>query len=78
VFSLDLAAPVDAPRRAGHELHVVIVALALLDLPDDVLDVSEPIGLGELQLDSFRRLEDHFSQVLVATLDILKLVRGPG
>lgn len=74
----DLAAAVGAARRARHQLHVVVVALALLDLSHDVLDVSETIGLGKLEecyafgAVGGLRSENDLLEVLVLSLDVFK------
>ena len=52
LFKFDLPAAVQAPGGACHQLHKVIVALSLLDLPHHVLYVSKPVSL--------RKLHQHF------------------
>ena len=48
----DLPASIDAPRGTSHEFNIVIVTLALFDLVDHILDVSEPVSLSEFEQDS--------------------------
>jgi len=45
VLGLDLAPAVEAAAWAGHHFNVVVAAFFVLDVPDDVLNVSEAIGL---------------------------------
>ena len=49
VFRLDLSATVQASTWTGHNLDIIIVALPPLDVPDNVLDVSESVGGREAE-----------------------------
>lgn len=51
VFGLDLSATVQASTRTGHNLDIIIIALPPLDVPDNVLDVSESVGGSEAEDD---------------------------
>ena len=72
VFGLDLSATVEASARAGHNLDIIIVALPSLDVPDNVLDVSEPVGGSEAEYDFAVQLEDALLQIFVFARDVLE------
>ena len=72
VFGLDLSAAVEASARAGHNLHVIIVALPPLDVPDYVLNVSESVGGSEAEDDLAVQLEDALLQIFVFARDVLE------
>mmetsp|Transcript_4811 Transcript_4811/g.11918 ORF Transcript_4811/g.11918 Transcript_4811/m.11918 type:complete len:245 (-) Transcript_4811:104-838(-) len=53
----NLPAPVQAPGRAGHDLHVIVLTPTRLDLAEHVLNVAEPVRECEGELRFSAHLE---------------------
>ena len=49
VFGLDLSATIQASTWTCHNLDIIIIALPSLDVPDNVLNVSESVGGSEAE-----------------------------
>lgn len=73
LFCLDLPTSVETASRARHDFDVVVLALAPLDVPDDILDVPEPVSAGEPKQHLgwvVWVLEHDLLQILVLALDV--------